>query len=123
MKILKLNLLDKETEYGFMPTLTANLLEGNPNENEFRPAVVVVPGGGYEYVSFREGERVALNFATAGFHTFILNYATAPHRHPLPLLNIAKAIEIIREMLMSGGLQQIKLQCAVFQPADIFVQV
>ena len=49
------------------------------------------------YVSFREGERVALNFSTAGFHTFILDYATSPHIHPLPLLNIAKALEIIRE--------------------------
>ena len=97
MRTFKINLLDKETEHGFMPTLTAYLIDGNPNSREVRPAVVVVPGGGYMYVSFREGERIALNFSTAGFHTFILDYATSPHIHPLPLLNIAKALEIIRE--------------------------
>jgi len=32
MNVFKLNLLEKETEFGFMPTLTAYLLDGNPNE-------------------------------------------------------------------------------------------
>lgn len=97
MNVLKLNLLEKETEYGFMPTLTAYLIDGNPNEKELRPAVIVIPGGGYALVSHREGERVALAYSSAGFHTFILNYCVAPHREPLPILNAAKAIEIVRE--------------------------
>jgi len=97
MQTIKLDLLEKSTEHNFMPTLTAYLLDGNPNEPETRPAVLVIPGGGYGLVSFREGERVALFYNTAGFHAFILNYCVAPHRHPLPIMNAAKAIELIRE--------------------------
>ncbi|MBE7055340.1 MAG: alpha/beta hydrolase [Ruminococcaceae bacterium] len=96
MKVLSLNLLDKKTEYDFMPTLTAYLLDGNPNETEVRPAVLVIPGGGYSHVSYREGERVALSYSAAGFHTFILDYCVAPHKHPYPIMNAAKSLEIIR---------------------------
>lgn len=97
MKVFKINLLNEATEYGFMPTLTANIIEGNPKERELRPAILIAPGGGYAYVTAREGERVALAFACAGFHTFVLDYCCSPHTHPMPLLNIAKAISIIRE--------------------------
>ena len=80
-----------------MPTLTAYLVDGNPDVTEIRPAVVVIPGGGYGYVSYREAERIALFYNAAGFHSFILDYCTAPHKHPLPIMNAAKSIEIIRE--------------------------
>ena len=98
MKITKINLLDKETEFGFMPTLTGYILDGSRTiEKEDRPAVLVIPGGGYSIVSPREGERIALSYNAAGFHAFILDYCVAPHIHPLPILNAAKAIEIIRD--------------------------
>lgn len=97
MNIFKFNLLEKKTEHDFMPTMTAYILDGNPNQAEARPAILVIPGGGYSSVSYREGERVALSYSAAGFHTFIIDYCVAPHRHPLPILNVAKAIELIRE--------------------------
>ena len=40
-----------------------------------RPAVVVCPGGGYAYCCPREAEPVALRYAAAGFHAFILRYS------------------------------------------------
>ena len=97
MRIEKINLLNENTEHGFMPTLTAYLVDGNPDVTETRPAVIVIPGGGYGYVSYREAERIALFYNAAGFHSFILDYCTAPHKHPLPIMNAAKSIEIIRE--------------------------
>ena len=39
-----------------------------------RPLVLVVPGGGYNHVSPREGDPVALQFAAAGYHTAVLTY-------------------------------------------------
>ncbi len=114
MKTFKINLMEKITKHGFMPTLTANILDGDPNVKEMRPAVLVVPGGGYRYVSHREGERVALRFAAAGFHTFIIDYAVAPHTHPLPLLNIAKAIETIRENAQEWGIDSNKIAVCGF---------
>ena len=40
-----------------------------------RPLVLVVPGGGYNHVSPREGDPVALQFAAAGYHTAVLTYS------------------------------------------------
>jgi acetyl esterase/lipase len=40
-----------------------------------RPAIVVCPGGGYAYCCPREAEPVALRYAAAGFHAFILRYS------------------------------------------------
>lgn len=45
------------------------------------PAMLVVPGGGYQYCSDREGEPVALAYMAQGFNAFVLRYtadATTP---------------------------------------------
>lgn len=94
MKNIVINLLDKPTEHGFMPIMTAYLLN---SDDEKRPAVVVFPGGAYAYTSPREAERIALSYNAAGYNAFVVDYCTAPHIHPLPILNAAKAIEIVRE--------------------------
>lgn len=96
MKSIKFNLLEKETEHGFMPTMDTYILD-NESDMVVRPAVVVFPGGGYGFTSGREAERIALSYNAAGYHAFVVYYAVAPHKHPLPILNAAKAIEIVRE--------------------------
>ena len=58
-------------------TLTVYLRQSTdrmPNAID-RPLVLVVPGGGYTHVSAREGDPVALQFAAAGYHTAVLDYA------------------------------------------------
>lgn len=90
-----INLLEQETEFGFMPTVTTYILDSYERDYD-RPAVIVCPGGGYQFVSEREGERIALSYNAAGFHAFIVNYCVAPHKHPEPIKNVAKAIEIVR---------------------------
>ncbi len=63
-----------------------------------RPAVIVVPGGGYGMVSKREGEPVAFEFLAKGFHTFILNYTVAPKAHyPEQLLQLACSVDYIKK--------------------------
>ena len=52
-----------------------------------RPMVLVVPGGGDAHVSSREGDPVALQFAAAGYHTAVLDYAICEQaKNYLPLL-------------------------------------
>lgn len=98
MKNITVNLFEKETEYGFMPTLTTYLLDKyKKDEEELRPAVLVLPGGGYFYKEPAEGERVALSYNAVGFHAFVLDYCVEPHIHPYPLLSAAKAVELIRK--------------------------
>ena len=43
---------------------------------DLRPAMLVFPGGGYEYCSDREAEPVALAYLTEGYNAFVLRYAT-----------------------------------------------
>ena len=40
-----------------------------------RPAMLVIPGGGYNSVSKREGEPIALEYYRKGYEVFVLNYS------------------------------------------------
>ena len=67
-------------------------------QEKSRPAIVVIPGGGYLYCSPREGEPVALAYAARGFHTFVLKYSVARQAAGFaPLKEISWAIGHIRE--------------------------
>lgn len=81
------------------PRLDAYLLDTpdvNPNFKT-RPAIIICPGGGYEYVSEREGEPVAMRFLAAGFHAFVLRYSVAPASFPTAVLELAEAVKAVRE--------------------------
>ena len=62
-----------------------------------RPAVLIIPGGGYEFVSEREGEPVALPFLNAGYQAFVLNYSVKPLSFPTALREACMAMRYIRE--------------------------
>ncbi len=62
-----------------------------------RPAVIVVPGGGYGFVSKREGEPVATEFLAKGFQAFVLTYLVAPDaRYPEQLLELGAAVDYVK---------------------------
>ena len=42
-----------------------------------RPAVLVIPGGGYAMCSDREADPVTFPYLKAGYHAFILRYSLA----------------------------------------------
>ncbi len=60
------------------------------------PAMLVIPGGGYAMVSFREDEPVALKYLSYGYNAFVLNYSVAPVRYPYAILEAVMAMEYIR---------------------------
>lgn len=63
-----------------------------------RKGVLICPGGGYGFVSDREAEPVSLAFAAEGFNAFVLTYEVAPAvKHPQPLLDVSRAVCLIRE--------------------------
>ncbi len=62
-----------------------------------RPAVVILPGGGYIRRSDREGEPVAMQYLAMGYHAFIVHYSVAPNRFPTALHEVASAIADIRK--------------------------
>lgn len=65
---------------------------------EKRPAILVIPGGGYVYCARSEGEPVAMAFNARGFHTFVLRYSTGFQAAGFrPLQEVSWAIGYIRE--------------------------
>ena len=90
----------KQLELAGGGTLTVYLrdcCERMPNVLD-RPLVLVVPGGGYTHVSAREGDPVALQFAAAGYHTAVLDYAICEKaKDYMPLRQLAEAIGLVRQ--------------------------
>lgn len=60
-----------------------------------RPAMLILPGGGYGNVSPREAEPVAINFQRFGYNVFVLTYSTKPHHYPTAIREVAGAMELI----------------------------
>lgn len=62
-----------------------------------RPAVLILPGGGYQYCSDREADPVAFAYLKAGYQAFILRYSVGRHAAwPNPLTDVEQALEMIR---------------------------
>lgn len=63
-----------------------------------RPAVIVVPGGGYASVSVREGEPIATRFVSRGFQAFVLKYLVKDDgvSYPEQLLELASAVDYVK---------------------------
>lgn len=93
----------RENEKDYTPTFandrdSVSLLELRINENELRPAAIICPGGGYEFLmSDTEGISLGKKLEESGFHSFVLTYRIAPHRYPAPQTDLALAVKYIRK--------------------------
>lgn len=80
-------------------TLTAYIQEV-AGEFQFakRPAILVLPGGGYAMCSDREADPVAMAYLRAGYQAFILRYSTGKNKTwPNPLEDYEQAMALIEE--------------------------
>ncbi len=81
-------------------SLTAMILDvgGEYRGIDARPAVLVIPGGGYMFCSDREADPVAAAYLRAGYHAFILRYSVgADALWPRPLQDYEEAMALIDE--------------------------
>lgn len=60
------------------------------------PAVVVLPGGGYQCRAEHEGRPIAEWLNTLGISAFVLDYRVAPYKHPAPLTDARRALRYVR---------------------------
>lgn len=74
------------------PTITPFLVRSQ------RPvgAVVVLPGGGYGVKAGHEAAPVAEWLNTLGIAAFVVDYRVAPYRHPIPMLDARRALQLVR---------------------------
>lgn len=82
-------------------TVTGYIHTSVSDDKPFRekyPAVVVCPGGGYEMVSKREGDPIALRYLSAGYNVFILTYSVKEKaKNFTPLKELSETFCIIRD--------------------------
>lgn len=107
-------------EYGLKsdyPVKFSAYVMDNSNEmdiNRKRPAVLVLPGGGYAMTSDREAEPIVFKFLSAGFAVFLLRYSVAPSRHPKPIQDAALAVSYIRKNAESYNVDKDKIAVCGF---------
>ena len=78
-----------------IPTLTAYLPDAT---NATGAAMVICPGGGYQFLATHEGNDYALWLNQHGVTCFVLKYRLGSHgyRHPLMLQDAARAVRWVR---------------------------
>ncbi|MBD7913184.1 alpha/beta hydrolase [Clostridium sp. HBUAS56017] len=90
-----------EYKYEVKGDFIPNLVTYIHNDDNVRPAIIIVPGGGYRIVTPLEGEIVAKEFYKNGYNAFVLTYTTNwLLRTPLkfqPLQDLSKAVRLIRK--------------------------
>lgn len=97
-------------------TLTAYIQEV---EGEFqfvrRPAILVLPGGGYAMCSDREADPVAMAYLKAGYQAFILRYSTGKNKTwPNPLEDYEQAMTLIEERAEEWHLDKSRIAAVGF---------
>ncbi len=84
------------------------------NKRRVRPAMLVIPGGGYACVSQREGEPVAAQYFAEGFNCFVLEYDVAPLCYPLQITQAGMAMMYLRREAEQLGVMQDKIAAIGF---------
>ena len=90
-------------------TLTTYILDDRNIQGSMkkkRPAVIVCPGGAYEFTSEREAEPVAIKYNAAGFHTFVLDYSVAPSSYPAALCELSKAVKYVKDIAEENNIDR-----------------
>lgn len=92
----------KTIPMGETATLQAMLHAPSPEMRSdsacLRPAMIICPGGAYEFCSDREADAPALAFLNMGLQVFVLNYPTGKAAgNKNPLTQLAASIKLVRE--------------------------
>lgn len=87
------------------PTLTPYLLA----DGAMHGAVIVCPGGAYCMKADHEGAPIAQRLNELGFHAFVLDYRVAPYRHPVPLMDVQRAVRLVRSRADSMAIYRDKI--------------
>ena len=66
-------------------------------KGRLRPAMIVVGGGAYLFVSDREKEPVAIKYLAEGFNSFVLDYSCEPIKYPYQFLEGVMATRFVKE--------------------------
>lgn len=99
-----------------VPVLTTYILKRlvQMQGDRKRPCILICPGGGYEHLSEREAEPIAIRMNSMGFNACVLRYSLIPNEYPVPLYEAAYAVKYIRDHADEWGINPDKLVIAGF---------
>lgn len=70
-------------------------------------AAIVCPGGGYQRLAVdKEGSEMQRWLNANGVTVFLLKYRVTPYEHPAPLLDVLRAVRLIRSRAAEWGVDQ-----------------
>lgn len=85
-------------------------LKGNPILNTYCPenydeyskgrlrkVLIILPGGGYQYISMREAEPIALQYTSEDIAAFVLEYSVGEFVFPTPIDEVLAALLFIKD--------------------------
>lgn len=75
-----------------VPTLNPYLLSGD----EPRPAIIVCPGGSFQFLAEGEGKPIAEWLNRIGLNAFVLNYRVAPYTPFTSTKDAVRSIQYVR---------------------------
>jgi len=88
-------------------TPTLEYFPANPNSKFKNATVVVLPGGGYKYLSSRESYPPCEWLTSIGFSCFILYYRVDPYTFPYPQMDFDRAMLYVNSTKEHYGHRQI----------------
>jgi len=87
-----------------VPTLSLHLPPVGAT-NIKNAAILVFPGGGYQYLSVKdEGIEIVHWLTSLGYVTVIVKNRVTPYKHPLPLQDGLRAVRLVRKLNVDQGL-------------------
>lgn len=101
---------------GQRPSLTTYLLDNYESLDleRVRPLVIICPGGGYDHLSAREAEAIAIRFNSMGFQSALLSYSLAPMEFPVAACDLAEAVYYARSHAAEWHVDPNKIICCGF---------
>ncbi|MBP5301083.1 MAG: alpha/beta hydrolase [Victivallales bacterium] len=93
------------------PSITCFLHDAPASDGAPRPALLVIPGGGYHHVfAENEGMPTARHFLTLGFNCFVLDYRVWPGGvFPNCVVDAARAVKLIRANAARFGIDPLRV--------------
>lgn len=80
-----------------------------------KPAILILPGGGYHFCSDREGEPIALSYLSKGYNAFVLQYSVKEKStFPRPLMDAEIALNLIKKNAEEWHIDKDRIACIGF---------
>jgi len=103
----------KENYKGYLTIYLETEARSEMNMKDLFPCMLVIPGGGYTFVSKREGEPIALWYLSNGFVSAVLEYSVNME-YPRQLIEAMLALKYLKEHSRKYHIRKDKIACIGF---------